>query len=173
MAKTYEVEMYLDTFIRGLNFVLKSKNLYLIIVALSTHSEYITNQLIKKHFGNGLDDDISLGQSIKLKFLIGGDIIKDSEYKTLDALRRARNLLVHNIVYDSDKLEDILKKVEINYVNEQIRKSLESQPILTKSIHGCIIKIFYLITKFYDSPKLILNFKDKKYELLSSDKKKK
>lgn len=171
MAKTYEVVKFLDTFVRGLNFILESKSLFLNIVVLSTYSEYITNQLIKKHFGYGLDDDISLGQSTKLKFLIGGDIIKDSEYKTLDALRQARNLVVHCFSIDQDKLDNILKKVEINYLDGEAKKSLEFQPIVVRFIHGCIIKIFYLITKFYNIERT-LNYANGKYQLLKPDEKK-
>jgi hypothetical protein len=173
MVKTHDKEKFLDSFIKSLNFILDSKNIHLIVVGLSTYSEYITNQLIKKNFRNRLDDDMNLHHSTKLKFLKGGDIIMDSEYKTLDALRRARNLVVHHIFIDQDEWDTILNKVEINYLDEEAKKSLESQPAQVRFVHGCIIKIFYLISKFYDEERLILSFRSGKYHLLKPNNGKK
>lgn len=165
--KLYPAEDVINNFVEDINYMLESQNIFLIVIILSTYSEYIINQLIKKHFekdyiDSKIEDDRNIGHNAKLKILAGADIIEKSEYETLNALNEARNHIVHNIARDTDKLDNLFEKVKINYGDKGAKKIAEESPPVTNFIYGCISKVDYLIKKFYEKSDLILTFKDGK-----------
>lgn len=71
MTKTHTAKDILTAFVEDLNQIYNNQNFGLSLLILSLYSEYIINELIKKSFGYGLDDDKDVTHSMKLKFLRG------------------------------------------------------------------------------------------------------
>lgn len=163
MAKTHPKEQILNKFVSDLNSLEASHNSIMDVAVLSVYSEYIVNQLIKKNFGHDLDDDRNLGQSTKLKILHGAKILADSEYEVLNLLRDARNGLMHDIDMDVKKFDEKIAKAKINYGDEESKKLIDSLPAPIKFKYSCIIKISYLLHKFYDAEDLRLAHDGSKY----------
>jgi len=167
MAKTHKKEDILKSFLNDLNFIYDKQDLKLSIMTLSLYSEYIINRLIKKNFGQKLDDDKDVTHSIKLKFLRGSGIIAQSEYYVLDRLRKFRNELVHKLSIEikEETLNKILSNVEPNYMDESIKQEFKRKSKIARFIWASISKIYWLIIKFYNEENLILVIRNQKFVL--------
>jgi hypothetical protein len=170
--KDLSIEDILSKFLSDINYILETNHLYLAIIILSLHSEHVINKLIKQNFNHDLDNDRTLGQSVKLKFLHGSKIIADSEYKVLNCLRDARNDVVHDLNINLDELDKTLDKAEINYFNDYTKEVMEKiYPKRLKFIHACVAKIFFLISKAYNIPRgLSIGTKEGHYVLVVNGK---
>lgn len=167
MAKTHEGGEVIKCLLNDFNLIYSNQNFRLTIITLSLYSEYIVNQLVKKHFKHGLDDDKNATHSIKLKFLSGVKIIEKGEYEVLDGLRKARNELAHKIPIEikEETLNKIAAEIEPNYGDETIRREFKDKPKLARFIWAAMAKVFWLIAKFYNEEDLILVIRNQKFVL--------
>jgi len=77
------------------------------------------------------------------------DIIAESEFKTLNALREARNMILHNgVEMDRKKFDKLLDKVELNTQSKEMNKEWKRKvPLNTHFFWACFSKIYYLLQK--------------------------
>lgn len=136
-------------FADDLTFLMEKDHISIIIPSFSMWAEYVVNLLVKQKLGSKLKNDHNFTFSLKLQVLRKLDIIAESEFKTLNALREARNLLLHNgVEMDRKKFDTLLDKVELNTQSKDMNKEWKKKvPLNTRFFYACFSKIYYLLQK--------------------------
>jgi len=167
MSKTHKGEEVLNSLVKDLNLIYRGQKLRLAVITLSLYSEYIINQLVKRNFKHGLDDDKNATHSIKLKFLSGAKIIEESDYKILNGLREVRNELAHKIPIgiNVEKIKKIIDGIEPNYGDDSIKKEFKNKPASARFVWAVISKVFWLISRFYNEEDLRLKIENQQFVL--------
>jgi uncharacterized protein YutE (UPF0331/DUF86 family) len=139
----------LQDFVEDLTFLMEKNHINIVIPCLSMWAEYVINKLINQKLGSKLEKERDFTSSLKLQILRKLDIIDEAEFKTLDALRRSRNLLLHEgVTMNRKKFDSLLDKTELNSSSKNMEKDWKNNvPLNTRFLYACYSKIFRLLQK--------------------------